>query len=195
MQGGCGYGAGVFCGTRGGVSAGDPEVMFFDGWFDIFRVLVVGLSAYVAIVALLRISGKRTLSKMNMFGFVVTVAFGSLLAGTMLNDSVSVSEGVAGMVVLIGGQFVVTWLSVRSEGFMRIVKAEPTLLFHGGEYLEDRIRSERVTREEVLCAARSQRLDGLEDCHSVILETDGTLNVVRNENPDMPGSLKAVASV
>ncbi len=169
--------------------------MFFDGWHDIFRVFVVGLSAYVAIVALLRLSGKRTLSKMNMFDFVVTVAFGSLLAGTMLNEKVSVAEGVAGMVVLIGGQFVVTWLSVRSEWFKRVVKAEPTLLFHDGKYLDDRMRRERVTREEILCAARSQRLDGLQDCHSVILETDGTLNVVRNEDPDVPGSLKPVASV
>ena len=46
----------------------------FDGWEGVARVLVVGTIAYVALVVLLRVTGKRTLSKMNAFDLVVTVA-------------------------------------------------------------------------------------------------------------------------
>ncbi len=54
--------------------------MFFDGWGSLVRVLVVGACAYLSLLALLRLSGKRTLAKLNAFDFVVTVALGSTLA-------------------------------------------------------------------------------------------------------------------
>ncbi|MGI8643317.1 MAG: DUF421 domain-containing protein, partial [Thermomicrobiales bacterium] len=47
--------------------------MFFDTWMDLVRIVTVGTSSYLALVALLRVSGKRTLSKMNAFDFIVTV--------------------------------------------------------------------------------------------------------------------------
>ncbi len=54
--------------------------MIFDGWIPILRTLVAGLSAYIALIVILRISGKRTLSKWNVFDYVVTIALGSTLA-------------------------------------------------------------------------------------------------------------------
>lgn len=54
--------------------------MFFTSWIDLLRVIVMGASAYFCLVFLLRISGNRTLSKMNSFDLVITIAFGSILA-------------------------------------------------------------------------------------------------------------------
>jgi len=54
--------------------------MFFDSWFGLLRVIVIGTLAYAALIALLRVSGKRSLSKMNAFDLVVTVALGSTFA-------------------------------------------------------------------------------------------------------------------
>jgi uncharacterized membrane protein YcaP (DUF421 family) len=44
--------------------------MLFSGWDSLLRTLIVGLLAYVLLVVFLRISGKRTLSKMNAFDLV-----------------------------------------------------------------------------------------------------------------------------
>ena len=63
---------------RTGSESMDSEV-FFQGWGGIARTLVVGVIAYAGLVLILRLSGKRTLSKLNAFDFVVTVAFGSTL--------------------------------------------------------------------------------------------------------------------
>ncbi len=169
--------------------------MFYQGFSDVWNTAIIGLLAYASIVVMLRVSGKRTLSKMNMFDFVVTVALGSLLATTILSDSVSLSEGITAFAALIVGQFVVTWISVRSATFKRLVKAQPTLLYHDGGFIHDAMKKQRVTREEILCAARKQSFDGLDEGYSVILETDGTLNVVRNKNPDKAGSLEPVAQI
>lgn len=63
---------------------------------------MVGTSAYFALLLMLRASGTRTLSKMNAFDFVVTVAFGSTLATVMLSEDVALAEG--GLALALPGQ-------------------------------------------------------------------------------------------
>lgn len=152
--------------------------MFFGSWSDLGRVLVVGSLAYVALVALLRASGKRTLTKLNAFDLVVTVAFGSTLASVVLNKSVSLAEGVLAFALLVALQFAITWSSVRWHGFEKLVKAEPTLLLRNGRLLEGAMKRQRVTREEMLAVLRASGQRRIESVAAVILETDGSLSVI-----------------
>src|SRR5688572_2573928 len=99
--------------------------MFFDNWGELGRVALVGVCAYVALVFMLRISGNRTLSKLNAFDFVVTVALGSTLATVLLSKEVALAEGVLALGLLIALQFLVTWTSVRLPWFNQLVKSEP----------------------------------------------------------------------
>ncbi len=93
--------------------------MFFDSWSGLGRVIVVGVLAYGALVFLLRVSGKRTLSKMNAFDLIVTVALGSTFATVLLSKDVALLEGALAFALLIVLQFVLTWLSVRSKAVRR----------------------------------------------------------------------------
>lgn len=152
--------------------------MFFESWSSLLRVLVVGALAYVALVVLLRVSGKRTLTKLNAFDLVVTVALGSTLATVLLNRSVSLAEGVLGFALLVGLQWLVAFLSVRSPRFGALVKSEPTLLLHRGRFLDGALRAQRVTRGEVISALRASGVARPEDAAAVVLETDGSLSVI-----------------
>ena len=71
--------------------------MLFESWAGLGRVLIVGTLAYAALVLLLRISGKRTLTKLNAFDLIVTVALGSTLATVLLSSSVALAEGVVAL--------------------------------------------------------------------------------------------------
>lgn len=153
--------------------------MFFDSWYDLGRVLLTGGLAYVALVVLLLVSGNRTLSKLNAFDLVVTVALGSTLATVLLSKEVSLAEGVVAFALLIGLQFVVTWTSVRVPWFSRLVKSEPVLLFHDGHFLPQAMRRARLIQEEVLSVLREQGVARLEAVEAVVLETDGSLSVIR----------------
>ena len=82
--------------------------MLFGGWSDVARTLIVGTLAYAALIATLRVSGKRTLAKLNAFDLVVTVALGSTLASVLTSSSVALAQGVTAFVTLIGLQFVVS---------------------------------------------------------------------------------------
>lgn len=157
--------------------------MWFDDWSGILRVVLVGFAAYASLVVLLRISGKRTLSKLNAFDFVVTVALGSTLATVLLSKDVAAAEGLAAFGVLVLGQLAISWLSVRSAFLRKLVKSEPRVLLREGRPLEDAMRDERITLEEMEAAARGQGIDSLEEAGAVILETDGSLHVLRRREP------------
>jgi len=153
------------------------HAMIFDSWSSLLRVLVVGTLAYAGLVALLRVSGKRTLAKLNAFDLVVTVALGSTLATVLLSRSVALADGLAGLLLLVGLQYGVAYVSVRSPRFDALVKSEPTLLLHRGRLLHRAMRGQRVTGEEVLSALRAAGIARVEDAGAVVLETDGTLSV------------------
>lgn len=164
--------------------------MFFQGWSGLVRVLVVGVIVYAALILFLRISGKRTLSKMNAFDLVVTVAIGSTLATVVMSKTVALAEGLLAFALLIGLQYTVASLSVRSRVWRKLVKSEPRLLMYRGEFLDEALRQERVTREEVRAAVRSHGLASLEQAHAVVLETDGTFSIVENEFDRSPSALQ-----
>ncbi len=168
--------------------------MFFDDWSGLVRVAVVGVLAYCGLVSLLRISGKRTLSKMNAFDLVVTVALGSTLATVLLSSNVALAEGLLAFALLIFLQFGVTWLSVRSSTFRRFVKNEPKLLFYDGKFLRGALQAERVTEEEVEAAVRQQGLADLEEVGAAVLETDGSVTVVPQSGLGRESALSNVGS-
>lgn len=85
--------------------------IFFDNWESLYRTFFITIMAYFALIFLLRISGKRSLSKMNAFDFIITVALGSTLATVLLNKSVALADGVLAFALLIGLQYIITfWL-------------------------------------------------------------------------------------
>ncbi|MFN3275373.1 MAG: DUF421 domain-containing protein [Paracoccus sp. (in: a-proteobacteria)] len=154
----------------------DP--LFVDGWPGVLRIPLVGLLAYAALIIMLRTSGKRTLSKMNAFDLVVTVALGSTLSTVLLNASIPLFEGIVALALLVYLQYAITWLSVRSPRFQSLIKAEPTLLVHDGRYLDAAMKTQRVTRDEIGAALRQSGKAGIEQVLSVVLETDGSMTVM-----------------
>ncbi len=169
--------------------------MFFDSWTGLGRVLLVGTLAYVALVAILRISGKRTLTKLNAFDLVVTVALGSTLATVLLSKSVALAEGVLSLGLLVSLQFAITWMSVRLPWFKRLIKSEPSLLVHRGEFLDGAMRAQRITRDEVLAALRAQGIWDAAGVAAVVLETDGSLSIIQQGSRTTNTDISTLANV
>ncbi|WP_435010223.1 DUF421 domain-containing protein [Tundrisphaera lichenicola] len=167
--------------------------MIFDNWTGLQRVVVVGPLAYFALVILLRISGNRTLSKMNAFDMIITVALGSTLATVLLTEQVALAEGILGFTILIGLQYAMTWLSTRSRLVSGLIKSEPKLLLHNGTMLTQAMRQERVIEPEIHQAVREAGLASIDQVQALVLETDGTFSVVKlSSDTESPSALQNV---
>ena len=168
------------------------EAIFFNGWSVLGRTLLIGVLAYVSLVFMLRVSGKRTLAKMNAFDLVVTVAIGSTMATIVLSKSVALAEGLLALALLIGMQFAISWSSTRMPWLRRVVTGEPRLLLRDGTMLDDALRDARVTREEVRAAVRSAGIGALGEVAAVVLETDGSFSVIAGQPGAALSSLDGV---
>lgn len=147
---------------------------------------------YPLLILLLRVSGKRTLSKMNMFDFVITIAIGSTVATILLSKEVSFLDGIAALVSLIFLQYVVSFLSVRSPMFSKIIKGNPSLIFYRGTYLHRNMKKQRVREEEIRQAIRTAGQNNIESVEAVVLETDGSLSVISGAQGEKATSLQDV---
>lgn len=163
--------------------------MLFQNWEGVYRTIVIGTLAYITLVLFLRISGKRTLAKLNAFDLVVTVAIGSTLSAIMLQESVALAEGATALAVLIFLQFLVTYGSVRSSGFAKLVRSEPSLLARDGAFCENALKRERITKSEALGAVRSSGGQDVADVDFLILESNGSISVGL-KRPEIPEKVK-----
>ena len=155
----------------------DWGAMFFQGWEGIVRTLLVGTLAYVVLVACLRIAGKRSLAKLNAFDFVVTVALGSILASILLQESIALAEGATAIGLLLLLQFIVTYGSVHSATFARLIRSEPSLLARDGRFCSATMTQQRLTEDEIMGVVRSAGARDIAEVRFVILEADGTISV------------------
>ena len=124
-------------------------------------------------------SGKRTLSKMNAFDFIITIALGSALAAILLSKGTALAEGVLALSLLVFFQYSITWLSVRLEKFQELIKSSPSLLLFKGKYLATALKQERITKEEIKALLRKKGIEESRKLDAVVLETDGALSVIQ----------------
>lgn len=145
---------------------------------EVIRISLVSLLYFISLIIILRISGKRTLSKMNAFDFVVTIALGSIFATIILDSSISLMSGLTAIVSLIFYQYIITFLSVRFKKFKNITKSKPSLLYYNGQFFDDSLKKERIALDELKQAVRNSGFASIEDITAIVLETDGTLSVI-----------------
>lgn len=153
--------------------------MLFDNLQGLIRVIIISTLAYASLVLVLRLAGKRALAKLNAFDLVVTVALGSTLATVLLTKDVALLEGILAFTMLALLQWGVARLSIASDRFRSLVRSTPRLLVENGSLREDAMRQERVTQGEIDAAIRSAGIGRLEDVGAVVLETDGSLSVLK----------------
>ncbi|WP_051682955.1 DUF421 domain-containing protein [Salinicoccus luteus] len=140
--------------------------------------------AYLSLVVLLRVSGKRTLTKMNAFDFIVTIALGSILASIITSKDITLAQGITAFLVLVIMQYIFTKISVKSRAFSNLIKSQPALLYYNGEFLAHNMKKERVLEIEIRQAARSSGKDDMSEVMAVVLETDGSISVISNQSDE-----------
>ncbi len=166
--------------------------MWVDSVSAVFRVLAVGAAAYVGVIVVLRLSGKRTLAKLNAFDLVVTVALGSTLATILLSSDVSFLEGFVALALLAALQFLVAFLSSRISIVRAAITANPTLVFVDGQFRDEAMARQRIGKEEIRQVVRASGSGDLTKIAAVILETDGSMSVI---TADKAGDRSALAGL
>lgn len=152
--------------------------LFFEGWEGIWHVIICAALSYLTLFLFIKISGKRTLAKLNAFDFVVTVTLGSTLS-SMILAKVALAEGAIALAVIIGMQFLFAWMAKESKTMEKVINAEPTLLYYNGEFVKAGMDKELITKDEVYAEVRKFRIEQMDEVMAVVMELNGDITVVK----------------
>ncbi len=154
------------------------DLGLFKGWDRVLGVITETVVFYWYAIFLLRVAGKRTVAKMTIFDFLSTVAMASIIAGTVISESVALAEGVAALTTLVALQWTVAFVAARSERFYGLITNTPRLLYENSRFLEKNLLDERVARSEVVAKIRKAGHLSPDSVRAVVLETTGDVTVL-----------------
>jgi uncharacterized membrane protein YcaP (DUF421 family) len=137
--------------------------------------------AYVFILFLLRVVGRRELSTMEPSDLILLVVMGDLIQNGVTQSDYSLT-GVALAVSTFGLLAVATsWLVFRSRRAQRVIEGEPLILVEHGKLIERNARGERLTLDEIMQEARGQQIESLDQVKWAVLESTGRITFIKNE--------------
>ena len=153
-------------------------------------ILMSALSAvgiFIALIVFTRLAGLRSFSKLSTFDFAITVAFGTMLASTMLVKDPPLLRAVATLGVLYLIQYVVSKLRERTSVVSSVVDNKPLLLMAGPEILHDNLRKARVTEDDLHGKLREANVIDYDQVRAVVLESTGDVSVLHadEDGPDL----------
>jgi uncharacterized membrane protein YcaP (DUF421 family) len=136
---------------------------------------------FVFVYLLTRLLGRRELSSLEPFDLILLVVLGDLVQqGVTQND-----ESLTGAILAISTIGLLTvalsYLSYRFKSMRPILNGEPIVLVEDGEVIEDNLRRQRLTKEEIGSEARLEGISSIEDVRWAILETNGRISFVTRD--------------
>ena len=123
-----------------------------------------------------RAVGKRELGQLSAFELVLLVSMGDLVQQSITQEDYSVSGGVLTIGTFALLSVALSWTSWRFPRSRRVVEGRPAVVIRDGLPQERVLADERLTRSELLAAARKNGVRDLADVELAVLENDGSLS-------------------
>ncbi len=134
---------------------------------------------YAFLLVLFRITGRRALSEITTFDFVLLLVIGEATQQALLGDDFSVINAFVVIATLVLIDILLSLFKERSPRVGRFLDGVPLIVVEYGKPLTERLRKARLTEEDVLEAARqSQGLERLEQIRFAVLEKNGQISVI-----------------
>lgn len=140
-----------------------------------FRALIL----FAVVFIVIRLMGKRELSKMQPFELAIIVMISDLASGPMQSRDTQIFAGIIPIIVLLIVYEVFTLLIKSSNKVENALCGNPTIIVFKGKILEDKIKQEKMTIEELMSGLRENDIYKVQDVAYAVLETSGTLNAVK----------------
>ncbi|WP_151733975.1 DUF421 domain-containing protein ['Paenibacillus yunnanensis' Narsing Rao et al. 2020] len=136
--------------------------------------------AVVVLFFLTKLLGKRQVSQLSFFEYITGITVGSLAAYISLDTDKTWHLGLIALGVWVGLSFVIEYLQIKSKKARDFIDFKSTVLIKDGKILEDNMKKERLTTDELLAELRKKDVFKLADVEFAIMESDGAINVLLN---------------
>jgi uncharacterized membrane protein YcaP (DUF421 family) len=134
---------------------------------------------YVLIFVVFKIAGRRTLSEITTFDFVLLLIIGEATQQALLGDDFSVTNAAIVIITLVAIDISISLWRKRSAHIARIFDGVPLILAEDGKVLVERLRKARVTEDDILESLRANHgLERMDQIKFAVLEKNGEISII-----------------
>ncbi|MFD1708059.1 DUF421 domain-containing protein [Siminovitchia sediminis] len=127
--------------------------------------------------------GKKQISELSFFEYVTGMSIGSIGAEVAMGLERNIFHGVIGIVIFAAIPFFAGLISLKSKGFRNFIEGKATVFIKDGKIMEDNLKKERYTIDELLALLRKKDVYQVADVEFAVLEATGDLSVMlKKEN-------------
>ncbi len=159
------------------------EVFSCPSWLIVLGIVGRTVIIYLFVVIGIRLLGTRELGRLNAYDFVLIVVLANAVQNALVGGDNTLVGGLVSALTLLLMNLLCTWLLNRFPWLEKHVSGEPVVLVSDGRAQWERMKSEGVTRDELMAALREHGVTGLGDVRLAVLEVDGDISVVPRESP------------
>ena len=136
------------------------------------------LLLYIAVIAAIRLMGKRQIGDLDPSELVVTILVSDLAAVPMQDLGIPMVSGLVPIATLIVLEILLSFLALKSRPFCRLLNGQPAIIIRSGKLDIQKLRQMRLTTDEVIETLRKQNVASVADVKYGVIEPDGTLTVI-----------------
>jgi uncharacterized membrane protein YcaP (DUF421 family) len=142
-------------------------------------VVLRSICAFLFLIILLRVIGRRELSSLEPFDLILLIVIGDLVQQGVTQSDYSFT----GLLLSVGTFAVLTvvfsFVTARVPKLRPVLEAGPLIIVEDGKLIEKNLRKERVTAEEVAAEARMREIASLEEVQWAVLESGGRISFIK----------------
>jgi uncharacterized membrane protein YcaP (DUF421 family) len=146
------------------------------------EIVIRAAVMYIVLLCLLRAMGRRELSQLTTFDLLITVVIGDLIQQGVTQEDMSFTGAVLAVgtmcLLAVGGSFIGT----KSRRARRVLDGVPVVIARNGVLFDDVMRRERITKTELMEAARGEQVADLSKIDLVVVEADGRFSFLRADH-------------
>lgn len=135
--------------------------------------------AFITLLLLTRIMGRKEISQMTFFNFISAISIGTIGASLAVDNTISFRNG---FIALLGWSIftiVLGWLNIKSDTARKLITGEPIVLIKNGKIIEGNLKKTRLDIEGLLSMLRKKDIFSMKEVDYAIFETDGELSVLK----------------
>src|SRR4051794_619018 len=137
---------------------------------------------FAAVYLLLRVVGRRELSQLEPFDFVLLIVLGDAIQQGLTQDDYSVTGALIVITTIAAIQVALSYTAFRFKPIRVFLEGEPIVMVEDGNVIEKNLRRARIAVEELAEEARQQQLSSIDEIKWAVLETSGKMSIIPKKN-------------
>ncbi|ASK63680.1 hypothetical protein CFK37_16700 [Virgibacillus phasianinus] len=145
---------------------------------DFFEMIFRATGAFVVLLIMTRIMGRKQLSQLTFFNYVTGIAIGSIAANIVSQSTIPFFNGLTSLIWWAILTIVVGYIGLKSPSARVTTNGQPIIVIKQGKILEDSIKEQRLTMDDLSMLLREQKVFSVQDVETAVLESNGKLSVM-----------------